>query len=67
MLVRGFTVGPKPWKVFLCHQVHNLKQSYKRRWHATIGWLMTRKISWYCRAPHCGMEFGLLGVRSEKG
>ncbi len=29
MLIRRFTLGPKPWKVFSCHQVHNLKQSTK--------------------------------------
>jgi hypothetical protein len=31
MLVRGLTLGPEPWKVLLCHWVHDLKQSYRRR------------------------------------
>jgi hypothetical protein len=35
MFIKDFTPWPKPWKVLLCHQVHNLKQSYKGRWHTT--------------------------------
>jgi hypothetical protein len=29
MLIQGFNLLPKPWKIFLHHRVDNLKQNFK--------------------------------------